>query len=247
MTAKTDVATLVAQMNEALASIHATIEGLSTSAAESDTKLDELEKKRDNTIAELQAAYEQEQAELAAARQKELEEIAEQRRKEDEEREARRRREDEELAARKAKEDEEKLHTFDTTTHNVEDEMDGLMDDIEDEAAKVIAEGEAKLTELEKKRAVSRGVGLGVQRALTLPTGTQPLDRRADEGVGASDPDPQESANGAQRRRNNIRSAISPAKGGDGRESSREPGRERTTRAARRRNSRRRRQRYPRR
>ncbi|KAH9232932.1 hypothetical protein K456DRAFT_36947 [Colletotrichum gloeosporioides 23] len=153
MTAKTDVATLVAQMNEALASIHATIEGLSTSAAESDTKLDELEKKRDNTIAELQAAYEQEQAELAAARQKELEEIAEQRRKEDEEREARRRREDEELAARKAKEDEEKLHTFDTTTHNVEDEMDGLMDDIEDEAAKVIAEGEAKLAELEKKRA----------------------------------------------------------------------------------------------
>ncbi|KAI8270246.1 hypothetical protein K4K58_011650 [Colletotrichum sp. SAR11_239] len=153
MTAKTDVATLVAQMNEALASIHATIEGLSTSAAESDTKLDELEKKRDNTIAELQAAYEQEQAELAAARQKELEEIAEQRRKEDEEREARRRREDEELAARKAKEDEEKLNTFDTTTHNVEDEMDGLMDDIEDEAAKVIAEGEAKLAELEKKRA----------------------------------------------------------------------------------------------
>ncbi|KAI8288926.1 hypothetical protein K4K59_006619 [Colletotrichum sp. SAR11_240] len=153
MTAKTDVATLVAQMNEALASIHATIEGLSTSAAESDTKLDELEKKRDNTIAELQAAYEQEQAELAAARQKELEEIAEQRRKEDEEREARRRREDEELAARKAKEDEEKLNTFDTTTHNVEDETDGLMDDIEDEAAKVIAEGEAKLAELEKKRA----------------------------------------------------------------------------------------------
>ncbi|TDZ20214.1 hypothetical protein Cob_v007237 [Colletotrichum orbiculare MAFF 240422] len=152
MTARPDVATLVAQMNEALASIHETIEGLSKSASESDTKLDELEKKRDSTLAELQAAYEQEQAELAAARQKELEEIAEQRRREDEEREARRRREDEELAALKAKQDEEKLQTFDATTHNVEDEMDNLMDGIEEEAAKNIAQGEAKLAELEEKR-----------------------------------------------------------------------------------------------
>ncbi|TEA11065.1 hypothetical protein C8034_v007938 [Colletotrichum sidae] len=152
MTARPDVATLVAQMNEALASIHETIEGLSKSASESDTKLDELEKKRDSTLAELQAAYEQEQAEIAAARQKELEEIAEQRRREDEEREARRRREDEELAALKAKQDEEKLQTFDATTHNVEDEMDNLMDGIEEEAAKNIAQGEAKLAELEEKR-----------------------------------------------------------------------------------------------
>ncbi|KAK1963736.1 hypothetical protein LY78DRAFT_640916 [Colletotrichum sublineola] len=152
MTARIDVATLVAQMNDALASIHSTIEGLSTSAAESDTKLDELEQKRDMTLAELKAAYEKEQQELAAARQKELEEIAEQRRREDEEREARRRREDEERAARKAKEDEEKQGTFDTTTRNIEDEMDDLMDNVEQETAKKIAEGEAKLAELEEKR-----------------------------------------------------------------------------------------------
>ncbi|KAF3809865.1 hypothetical protein GCG54_00014078 [Colletotrichum gloeosporioides] len=184
MTAKTDVATLVAQMNEALASIHATIEGLSNSAAESDTKLDELEKKRDNTIAELQAAYEKEQAELAAARQKELEEIAEQRRKEDEEREARRRREDEELAARKAKEDEEKLHTFDTTTHNVEDEMDGLMDDIEDATAKVIAEGEAKLAELEKKRAELNRLIEEQMKASVPPVPTRKRARTVRRGGG---------------------------------------------------------------
>ncbi|KAK2042462.1 hypothetical protein LZ31DRAFT_470245 [Colletotrichum somersetense] len=152
MTARVDVATLVAQMNDALASIHSTIEGLSTSAAESDTKLDELEQKRDMTLAELKAAYEKEQQELAAARQKEQEEIAEQRRREDEEREARRRREDEERAARKAKEDEEKQGTFDTTARNVEDEMDSLMDNIEEETAKKIAEGEAKLAQLEEKR-----------------------------------------------------------------------------------------------
>ncbi|KAK2028396.1 hypothetical protein LX32DRAFT_694125 [Colletotrichum zoysiae] len=152
MTARADVATLVAQMNDALASIHSTIEGLSTSAAESDTKLDELEQKRDMTLAELKAAYEKEQQELAAARQKEQEEIAEQRRREDEEREARRRREDEERAARKAKEDEEKQGTFDTTARNVEDEMDSLMDNVEEETAKKIAEGEAKLAQLEEKR-----------------------------------------------------------------------------------------------
>ncbi|EFQ33791.1 hypothetical protein CGRA01v4_12353 [Colletotrichum graminicola] len=152
MTTRIDVATLVAQMNDALASIHSTIEGLSTSAAESDTKLDELEQKRDMTLAELKAAYEKEQEELAAARQKELEEIAEQRRREDEEREARRRREDEERAALKAKEDEEKQGTFNTTTRNVEDEMDNLMDNIEEETAKKLAEGEAKLAQLEEKR-----------------------------------------------------------------------------------------------
>ncbi|KAK1998805.1 hypothetical protein LX36DRAFT_669972 [Colletotrichum falcatum] len=152
MAARVDVATLVARMNDALASIHSTIEGLSISAAESDTKLDELEKKRDMTLAELKAAYEKEQQELAAARQKELEEIAEQRRREDEEREARRRREDEERAARKAKEDEEKQGTFDTTARNVEDEMDDLMDSIEEETARKMAEGEAKLADLEEKR-----------------------------------------------------------------------------------------------
>ncbi|GKT59746.1 hypothetical protein ColTof4_10971 [Colletotrichum tofieldiae] len=187
-----DVATLVAQMNEALASIHATIEGLSTSAAESDTKLDELEQKRDMTLAELKAAYEKEQEELAAARQKELEEIAEQRRREDEEREARRRREDEELAARKAKEDDEKQGTFDTTTRNVEDEMDDLMDNVEEETAKKIAEGEAKLAELEeKRRELNRLIEEQMKSAVPpIPTRKRARTVRKSGAVPSAEPSP---------------------------------------------------------
>ncbi|TIC99164.1 hypothetical protein CH35J_004998 [Colletotrichum higginsianum] len=187
-----DVATLVAQMNEALASIHATIEGLSTSAAESDTKLDELEQKRDMTLAELKAAYEKEQQELAAARQKELDDIAEQRRREDEEREARRRREDEELAARKAKEDEEKKGTFDTTTRNVEDEMDDLMDSIEEETAKKIAQGEAKLAELEeKRRELNRLIEEQMKAAVPpIPTRKRARTVRNSSAVPSAEPSP---------------------------------------------------------
>ncbi|OHW95862.1 hypothetical protein CSPAE12_05438 [Colletotrichum incanum] len=187
-----DVATLVAQMNEALALIHATIEGLSTSAAESDTKLDELEQKRDMTLAELKAAYEKEQEELAVARQKELEEIAEQRRREDEEREARRRREDEELAARKAKEDNEKQGTFDTTTRNVEDEMDDLMDNIEEETAKKIAEGEAKLAELEeKRRELNRLIEEQMKAAVPpIPTRKRARTVRKSAAVSLAEPSP---------------------------------------------------------
>ncbi|OLN81300.1 hypothetical protein CCHL11_10011 [Colletotrichum chlorophyti] len=192
MTVKLDVATLVAQMNEALASIHATIEGLSTSAAESDSKLDELERKRDSTLAELQAAYEQERREIAAARQKELDDIAEQRRREDEEREARRRREDEELAARKAKEDEEKQGKFDDTTRNVEDEMDNLMDSIEDEAAKTISEGEAKLAELEQRRKeLNRMIEEQMKAALPpIPTRKRARTIRKTGGVSSAEPSP---------------------------------------------------------
>ncbi|KAK6211219.1 hypothetical protein QIS74_10483 [Colletotrichum tabaci] len=187
-----DVATLVAQMNEALASIHATIEGLSTSAAESDTRLDELEQKRDMTLAELKAAYEKEQQELAAARQKELDDIAEQRRREDEEREARRRREDEELAARKAKEDEEKKGTFDTTTRNVEDEMDDLMDSIEEETAKKIAQGEAKLAELEeKRRELNRLIEEQMKAAVPpIPTRKRARTVRNSSAVPSAEPSP---------------------------------------------------------
>ncbi|KAJ0309568.1 hypothetical protein COL516b_002815 [Colletotrichum fioriniae] len=187
-----DVATLVAQMNEALASIHSTIEGLSTSAAESDTKLDELEQKRDMTLAELKAAYEKEREELAAVHQKELEDIAEQRRKEDEEREARRRREDEELAARKAKEDEEKQGTFDTTTRNIEDEMDDLMDSIEEETAKTISEGEAKLAELEAKRTeLNRMIEEQMKAAVPpVPTRKRARTGRRSGAVPSAEPSP---------------------------------------------------------
>ncbi|OHF03046.1 hypothetical protein CORC01_01804 [Colletotrichum orchidophilum] len=192
MTVKMDVATLVAQMNEALASIHSTIEGLSTSAAESDSKLDELEQKRDMTLAELKTTYEKEREELAAAHQKELEDIAEQRRKEDEEREARRRREDEELAARKAKEDEEKQGSFDTTTRNVEDEMDNLMDTVEEETAKTISEGEAKLAELEAKRTeLNRMIEEQMKAAVPpVPTRKRARTSRRSGAVPSAEPSP---------------------------------------------------------
>ncbi|KAJ0159255.1 hypothetical protein CTA2_10054, partial [Colletotrichum tanaceti] len=178
-------------MNEALASIHATIEGLSMSAAESDTKLGELERKRDTTLAALRAAYEEEQQALAAARRRELDEVAERRRREDEEREARRRGEDEALAARRAREDEESKGAFDATARGVEDETDGLMDAIEEEAARKMAHGEAKLAELEeKKRELDRLIEEQMKAAVpSIPTRKRARTVR-DSGAEPSSPLP---------------------------------------------------------
>lgn len=179
-----DIAQLVAQMQDTLSTIHATLASLNT--AEHDAKLDELEARRDNTIKHLLAAFSAESEVLHQKRLAQREEIAERRRIEDEERERRRRQEDEELAERDKQEDEARDGRLLHETNEVEEETDHLMIEIEEEAQRAIDEGQKKLMGLEERRKVRNPYPrvLCVPHVLTVsPTGAQPPHRGAAEGT----------------------------------------------------------------
>lgn len=148
-----DVSALVTQMQDTLATIHSTLASLNTGIY--DTKLDELEKKRDDAIQALSSAFLAESEFLGQKRKAERERLAEQRRREDEERERRRREEDEELAARDGEEDRLRDGKLKEETEEVEQETDGLMGEVEEEARAAVAEGREKLKVLQERRRVS--------------------------------------------------------------------------------------------
>ncbi|KAK0641449.1 hypothetical protein B0T16DRAFT_461512 [Cercophora newfieldiana] len=150
MAAKMDVSALVTQMHETLSTIHDTIAFLN--ATGHDERLDELERRRDSTIQSLIDAFSAESESLNQKRKLEREEIAERRRIEDEERERRRRAEDEELAARDRKLDEERDDKLQEETLDIEEETDTLMNQVEEEAEKVVEDGKLRLKALEEKR-----------------------------------------------------------------------------------------------
>lgn len=148
-----DVSTLVSQMHDTLSKIHSTLASLDTTSH--DTRLDELERQRDSALSTLHNTFEQEADTLAQKRKIELDEIAEQRRREDEERERRRRLEDEQLAERNLKEDQERHLQLEKDTQDLDEETDGLMMKVEEDATRLLEEGKEKLRELEERRRAS--------------------------------------------------------------------------------------------
>jgi hypothetical protein len=154
----TDVSALVVEMQDLLATIQNTLASLDPNVQ--DAKLDELERKRDDAIEALSNAYLAESELLNRKRKAEREALAEQRRKEDEERERRRHEEDEELAARDRDEDQARDGRFKEDTEEVEEEMDGLMNLVEEEARIAAAEGREKIRAMQERRRV----GLSVAR-----------------------------------------------------------------------------------
>ncbi|KAL2132747.1 hypothetical protein VTI74DRAFT_3430 [Chaetomium olivicolor] len=160
-----DVSALVAEMQETLATIHATLASLDPSFHEK--KLEELEKKRDDAIQALSTAFAAESEALAQKRKAEREQIAERRRKEDEERERRRREEDDELVAREREEDEKRSGRLKEDTEEIEQDMDNLMDEVEEEARLAITEGNEKLKALqERRRELNRLIEEQLEKAL---------------------------------------------------------------------------------
>ncbi|KAK4130254.1 hypothetical protein BT67DRAFT_391636 [Trichocladium antarcticum] len=149
----TDVTALVTQMQETLATIHATLASLDTAAQ--DSKLDGLEKTRDDAVGAIAAAFSAESEALAHGRRSEREEIAEQRRKEDAERERKRREEDAMLATRDRVEDEARDGKFKDETEQIERETDIWMNQVEEDARVALAGGYEKLRRLQERRRVS--------------------------------------------------------------------------------------------
>jgi hypothetical protein len=137
-----DVATLVTQMQDTLSRIHHTLASLDQTSY--DSKIDELEKKRDTAIQTLSADFAAESDFLDRKRKALREEIAE-----------RRRREDEELAAKERQEDEERNRKLQLDKDGIEEEIDSLMCQVEREAQMATEEGQKKLRELENRRRVS--------------------------------------------------------------------------------------------
>ncbi|KAI6491892.1 hypothetical protein MCOR11_006915 [Pyricularia oryzae] len=172
-----DVSALVAQMNETLAEIHATVAALNDS--DHDAKLDALEQERDAAVQALQAAFEREAEELVNRRRAEDEEIAEKRRLEDEEIAARRRREDEERAEAKARADEEMKTKLEADAREVEEQADGKMDEVEAEAQRMIEDGERRLAELEEKR---KEINRMIDEQMRAPLPTAPARPRRARG-----------------------------------------------------------------
>ncbi|KAI6358739.1 hypothetical protein MCOR25_007246 [Pyricularia grisea] len=161
-----DVSALVAQMNETLAEIHATVAALNDSGH--DAKLDALEQERDAAVEALQAAFEREAEELEARRRAEDEEIAEKRRREDEEIAARRRRADEDMRAK-----------LEADAREVEEQADGKMDEVEAEAQRMIEDGERRLAELEEKR---KEINRMIDEQMKAPLPTAPARPRRARG-----------------------------------------------------------------
>jgi hypothetical protein len=174
----TDVSALVVEMQDLLATIQNTLASLDPNVQ--DAKLDELERKRDDAIEALSNAYLAESELLNRKRKAEREALAEQRRKEDEERERRRHEEDEELAARDRDEDQARDGRFKEDTEEVEEEMDGLMNLVEEEARIAAAEGREKIRAMQERRRVGFSPSPELrERALTTisTAGTQPSHR----------------------------------------------------------------------
>ena len=148
-----DVSQLVSQMHETLSNIHCTISSLSVLDHES--RLDDLEQRREAAVAALRSGFTLEADDLARKRQAQLAAIAEQRRREDEEREARRRQEDEALLASVADEDQSRHSKLSEDTREVEESTEAMMGSVEEEAKRMLDEGKAKLAALEERRRVS--------------------------------------------------------------------------------------------
>lgn len=171
-----DVSELVSQMQDTLATIHDTLQSLDPKVH--DAKLDELERKRDDTIKALTAAFSAEADDLERKRKAEREEIAEQRRKEDEERDRRRHEEDEQLTAKDHEQDQARDRKLKEDTEDVEQKTDELMSRVEEEARTAATEGRQKLQELQEKRRVC-AISLGhIQpNSNSSLIGTQPSHR----------------------------------------------------------------------
>ncbi|TLS27261.1 hypothetical protein PpBr36_04111 [Pyricularia pennisetigena] len=172
-----DVSALVAQMNETLAEIHATVAALNDT--DHDAKLDALEQERDAAVQALQAAFEREAEELEKRRRAEDEEMAEKRRLEDEEIAARRRREDEERAEAKRRADDEMRAKLEADAREVEEQTDGKMDEVEAEAQRMIEDGERRLAELEEKR---KEINRMIDEQMRAPLPTAPARPRRARG-----------------------------------------------------------------
>jgi hypothetical protein len=206
----TDVSALVVEMQDLLATIQNTLASLDPNVQ--DAKLDELERKRDDAIEALSNAYLAESELLNRKRKAEREALAEQRRKEDEERERRRHEEDEELAARDRDEDQARDGRFKEDTEEVEEEMDGLMNLVEEEARIAAAEGREKIKAMQERRRVCLSIARVVQAGADnlCTTGTQPSHRGS---VGdAADDDPSCSHQGEKAHENQRFKAISADK-----------------------------------
>lgn len=148
-----DVSVLVQQMSQILQDIHHTFSTLDSRAH--NEKLDALEAQRDSALAALHEAFQKASDELGQKRSSAKDEIAEARRKEDDEILARRKTEDDELLSRIQQEDAERLSKFRDDKQNAEDEADAKMEEVEQAAQRMAAEGQVKLDELEGKRQVS--------------------------------------------------------------------------------------------
>ncbi|KAI1121742.1 hypothetical protein F5Y10DRAFT_271776 [Nemania abortiva] len=145
-----EVEALIPQLQNTLSEISSTVHGLSTKSQ--DDELDQLERKRERLLGDLQASFEREKQELETKHRKELEEIKKKRKQEDEERAARRRREDEELKKASSKDDKQWQHRRDSAVEIIEDETGQQMDQVEEEAQRMVEEGKKRLQDLEEKR-----------------------------------------------------------------------------------------------
>lgn len=169
--AKMEVSVLVTQMHDTLSTIHRTLDSLNNT--NHDEKLDELEQKREDNIQALFEAFTVESESLSQKRKAERDDIAERRRIEDEERERRRRLEDEDLAVRDTALDEEREERLKEDAIDIEEEVDGLMAQVEEEAQRTIEEGRERLRALEEKRKVRQSPE-DICRVLTHFAGIEP-------------------------------------------------------------------------
>ncbi|KAI0595734.1 hypothetical protein F4775DRAFT_346995 [Biscogniauxia sp. FL1348] len=168
-----EVATLMTQMHENLSEIHKTIAGLSIE--KHDSKIDEVEQKRDLVVESLQANFEKEQEEISVKRNAEIQEISERRRKEDEEREKRRRQEDEERNANNQAEDQRRYDLLHSEIRHVEDETEEQLDLIEAEAKQLIDQGRERIRLLEERR---REINRLIDEQLKSPLPDVPIRKR---------------------------------------------------------------------
>ncbi|KAJ8126152.1 hypothetical protein O1611_g7487 [Lasiodiplodia mahajangana] len=173
-----EVEALIPQLQNTLSEISNTVHGLSIKTQ--DDELDQLEQKRERLLRDLQTSFEKEKQELETKHRTEVEEIKKKRKQEDEERAARRRREDEELNKASSKEDKQWQQRRDSAVEIVEDETGQEMDQVEEEARRMVDEGKKRLQDLEEKR---RDLNRRIDEQLkqSLPTAPSRKDRHKKE------------------------------------------------------------------
>ncbi|PSR80687.1 hypothetical protein BD289DRAFT_413976 [Coniella lustricola] len=173
-----DVSALVQQMSQILQDIHHTFSTLDKTAH--NDKLDALEAQRDDAIAALHEAFQQATDELQRKRTSDQDERAAARRKEDDEIAARRKAEDDEWVTRLQQEDVERLSKFEDDKKSAEDEADAKIEQVEQAAERMAAEGQTKLNDLEGKR---QHINRMLDEHLKAPLPSPPTRRRRKAGA----------------------------------------------------------------
>ena len=149
-----DVLSLVAQMSDTISEIHSTVAAISSYSCTSET-LSKLDLRCDAELASLDKKLRDETLTVHSERQRKRKELLERRRKEDEEISRLRQLEDEEILEMEMNEDNDRNNRYEAERERIEDIAESEMEAVESEATKRVAEGQAKLQELEKKRQVS--------------------------------------------------------------------------------------------